>query len=260
MWGGNAIRPDETGRGGGARYFTGAGRFFGRADQPEQIEMKIGIIGAGQIGGTLTRRLAALGHDVAVANTRGPETLAELAKESGAHPMSVSEAVKGRDLIIISIPLKNIPKLPKGLLAEVPKDVPVIDTGNYYPQQRDGHIKEIEDGQTETRWASNVLGHPLIKVFNNIYARHLLERGVAKGTPGRIALPVAGDDAKAKAIVLRLVEDLGFDAVDAGGLDESWRQQPGSPGYGKDFDAAKLKQALAAAKPERPQDFRAKAS
>lgn len=218
--------------------------------------MKIGIIGAGQIGGTLTRRLAALGHDVVVANARGPETLRELAKESGAKAVSAADAAKDRDLIIISIPVKNIPKLPKGLLAHVPKHVPVIDTGNYYPQQRDGHIKEIEDGQTETRWAQNVLGHPLIKVFNNIYWQHLLERGAAKGTPGRIALPVAGDDEAAKAIVLKLVDELGFDAIDAGGLDESWRQQPGTPAYGKDLDADALRKALAEAKPERPHAFR----
>ncbi|HVZ14304.1 MAG TPA: NAD(P)-binding domain-containing protein [Bauldia sp.] len=226
----------------------------------ECISMRIGIIGAGHIGGTLTRRLAALGHEVVVANMHGPDSLAELTKESGAKAVSVTEAVKGRDLIVISIPVKNIPKLPNGLLANVPKHVPVIDTGNYYPQQRDGHIREIEDGQTETRWASNVVGHPLIKVFNNIYAQHLLERGVPKGTAGRIALPVAGDDEAAKAIVLKLVDDLGFDPVDAGGIDESWRQQPGSPGYGKDFDAARLKQALADAKPERPHDFRGAAA
>jgi len=222
--------------------------------------MKIGIIGAGMIGGTLTRRLAALGHQVVVANTRGPQTLTELAAESGAKAVSVTEAVEGRDLIIISIPVKNIPKLPKGLLARVPKQVPVIDTGNYYPQQRDGHIKEIEGGQTETRWASDVLGHPLIKVFNNIYWKHLGERGLPKGTAGRIALPVAGDDKTAKAIVLKLVDELGFDGVDAGGVDESWRQQPGTPSYGKDLDAEGLKQALAEAKPDRPHDFRGKAA
>ena len=218
--------------------------------------MKIGIIGAGMIGGTLTRRLAALGHEVIVANTRGPESLAELAKESGAKAVSAPEAVKDRDLIIISIPVRNIPKLPKGLLAGVAKHVPVIDTGNYYPKQRDGHIAEIEGGQTESRWAANVLGHPVIKVFNNIYWKHLLEKGTAQGTAGRIALPVAGDDAKAKAIVLKLVDDLGFDAVDAGGLDESWRQQPGTPAYGKDLGAEALREALAEAKPERPHDFR----
>jgi predicted dinucleotide-binding enzyme len=222
--------------------------------------MKIGIIGAGQIGGTLTRRLAALGHEVVVANTRGAETLAEMEKECGAKAASVTEAVKDRDLIIISIPVKNIPKLPKGLLAGVPRHVPVIDTGNYYPKQRDGHIADIEGGQTESRWASNVLGHPVIKVFNNIFWKHLLERGTASGTAGRIALPVAGDDAATKAIVLKLVDELGFDAVDAGGLDESWRQQPGTPAYGSDLDKAGLRKALADAKPERPHDFRVAAA
>jgi 8-hydroxy-5-deazaflavin:NADPH oxidoreductase len=101
------------------------------------------------------------------------------------------------------------------------------------------------------------IGHPVIKAFNNIYARHLLELGKPAGAPDRIALPVAGDDAAAKAVVLKLVDDLGFDPVDVGGLDESWRQQPGSPVYTKDYDAAGVRKALAAAQMERTPDWRA---
>jgi predicted dinucleotide-binding enzyme len=190
--------------------------------------MKIGIIGAGQIGGTLTRRLTALGHKVVVANSRGPETLKDLAKETGATAVSVHEAVHGVDLVVVTIPEKNIPSLPAGLFAETDKKLVVVDTGNYYPRQRDGRIAGIEAGLTESRWVEQQLGRPVIKAFNNIYARHLLERGKPAGAPGRIALPVAGDDAAAKGVVLRLVGELGFDAVDAGGLDDSWRQQPGS--------------------------------
>lgn len=219
--------------------------------------MKIGIIGAGHIGGTLTRRLRALGHEVAVANSRGPETLRELAEETGATPVTVREAARGRDLVIVTIPEKNVPALPKDLFDGVPPDVPVVDTGNYYPRQRDGRIAEIEAGLPESRWVARQLGRPVIKAFNNIYAKHLLERGRPKGTPGRIALPVAGDDAAAKARVMQLVDELGFDPVDAGGLDESWRQQPGTPVYTTDLDAAGVRRALAAASPERPPEFRA---
>ena len=164
--------------------------------------MKIGIIGAGQIGGTLTRRLTTLGHEVFVANSRGPETLADLAAETGATAVSVPEAVRGVDLVVVTIPEKNIPSLPAGLFANTPDHVVVVDTGNYYPRQRDGRIEAIEAGLPESRWVAQQLGRPVIKAFNNIYARHLLELGRPKGTPGRIALPVAGDDAAAKNIVL----------------------------------------------------------
>ena len=183
--------------------------------------MKIGIIGAGQIGGTLARRLTALGHEVFVANSRGPKTLSDLAAETGATAVFVPEAVHGVDLVVVTIPEKNIPNLPAGLFADMLDRVVVVDTGNYYPRQRDGRIEAIEAGLPESKWVAQQLGRPVIKAFNNIYAKHLLELGRPKGTPGRIALPVSGDDDAAKAIVLKLIDELGFDAVDAGGLDES---------------------------------------
>jgi len=219
--------------------------------------MKIGIIGAGNIGGTLARRLAALGHQVSVANSRGPESLAAFARESGARAVTVEEAARAGDVVIVSIPLKNISRLPRDLFKGVPDSVVVVDTGNYYPRQRDGRIDPIERGATEARWVADQLGRPVVKAFNNIYARHLLERGKPKGTAGRIALPIAGDDPRAKQVVTRLLDELGFDAVDGGGLDESWRQQPGTPVYGTDFDAAGVRRGLADAKQERPAEFRA---
>ncbi len=219
--------------------------------------MKIGIIGAGNIGGVLTRRLTALGHDVSVANSRGPETLAALAQETGAHAVTVAEAVQGAQLVVVTIPEKNVAHLSPGLFESAAADVAVVDTGNYYPRHRDGRIAAIEEGLTESGWVAQQLGRPVVKAFNNIYAQHLLERGQPAGTPGRIALPVAGDDAAAKAMVLHLVDELGFDGVDAGGLDESWRQQPGTPVYGTDLDAAGVRQALAAARPERQPEFQA---
>ena len=139
--------------------------------------MKIGIIGAGQIGGTLTRRLTKLGHTVFVANSRGSETLAELAKETGAKAVPVKDAVRGVDLVVVTIPEKNIPKLPAGLFADVDPKVVVVDTGNYYPRQRDGRIDGIEQGLPESHWVAQQLGRPVIKAFNNIYARHLLDLG-----------------------------------------------------------------------------------
>lgn len=219
--------------------------------------MKIGIIGAGQIGGTLARRLSVLGHEVSVANSRGPESLAGLARETGARAVTAGEAARSGDIVVVSIPLKNIPRL-KGLFDGLPSDAIVVDTSNYYPQQRDGLIEPIERGMTESRWVAEQLGRPVVKAFNNIYAKHLLERGKPTGTPGRIALPVAGDDRRAKEKVISLLDELGFDGIDAGTLNESWRQQPGTPVYGSDLDAEGVRQALSKASPERTDAFRAK--
>lgn len=219
--------------------------------------MKIAVIGTGNIGGNLARRFRALGHDVSIANSRGPETLRELARETGAKPVTASEAARAGDVVIVTIPLKNVPALPSDLFAAVPASVVVVDTGNYYPQQRDGKIAEIEAGMTESRWTAVQLKRPVIKAFNNIYAQHLLEKGKPKGSPGRIALPIAGDDEAAKSVVMKLIDELGFDPVDAGSIDDSWKQQPGTPVYGSDGDAAGVRTALAAAHEERTPEWRA---
>jgi predicted dinucleotide-binding enzyme len=157
----------------------------------------------------------------------------------------------------VSIPEKNIIRLPPGLFGGTSDRVVVVDTGNYYPRQRDGRIEAIESGTTESRWVAQQLGRPVVNAFNNIYAEHLRNLGKPAGTPGRIALPVAGDDAAGKRIVSDLVDELGFDPVDGGMLAESWRQQPGTPVYGADLDAEGAVRALAAASPERPDAFRA---
>lgn len=219
-------------------------------------KMKIGIIGAGHIGSALTRHFTRLGHDVVVSNSRGPQTLADLAKETGARPVTVAEAARGRDLVVVTIPEGRIPEL-TGIFKTASPDLIVIDTGNYYPRQRDGKIEGIENGLTESRWVEQQLGHPVIKVFNNIYAAHLENKGKPAGAPGRIALPVAGDDPQQKRVVMELVNDIGFDPVDAGNIDESWRQQPGTPVYATDFVAAGVRQALAEASPDRPPEWRA---
>jgi 8-hydroxy-5-deazaflavin:NADPH oxidoreductase len=136
--------------------------------------------------------------------------------------------------------------LPKDLFASVSDDTVVVDTGNYYPQ-RDGRIDAIESGTPESRWVSQQLGRRVVKAFNSIYAQHLLKDGKPKGQAGRIALPVAGDNATDKEVVLGLVDELGFDGVDSGSLDDSWRQQPGTPVYGADLDAAGVRNALSKA-------------
>jgi predicted dinucleotide-binding enzyme len=222
--------------------------------------MKIGIIGAGQIGGTLTRRFRALGHEVFVANSRGPATLTELARETGATAVSVREAARSGDVVIIAIPEAKVQELPSHLFDGVPDSVVVVDTGNYYPKQRDGRIEPIEAGMTESRWVQQQVGRPVVKAFNSIYARSLAGGGRPAGTAGRIALPVAGDDGAAKAVVLCLINELGFDGVDAGGLDESWRQQPGTPAYCTDLDAEGVRRALSEARSERADKWRGTAT
>ncbi|MGW8729784.1 NADPH-dependent F420 reductase [Streptomyces sp. NPDC055808] len=234
---------------------TRGGRRFperANAPTPEGQLMKIGIIGAGNIGGNLTRRLTALGHQVSVANSRGPETLSALAEETGATPVTVEEAADGAQVVVVTIPLKNVPALPKGLFDKAADGLAVIDTGNYYPKERDGRIDAIEDGLAESRWTEQHIGHPVIKVFNGTYAQDLLDRPRPQGAPDRVAVPIAGDDEAAKRLVRELVDELGFDTVDAGGIDDSWRQQPATPVYGLRGNKDEVTAALAAAPRERP--------
>ena len=208
-------------------------------------KLNIGILGVGQIGKTLARKLAEAGHEVKVANSRGPETLKDLAEETAATAVTAAEAVQGVDVIITSIPFGKSASL-KEILSAVPADVPVIDTSNYYPH-RDGNIPTVDNGQIESLWVQEQFGHPVIKAWNNIFAGSFEHEGLPPGTEGRIALSVAGNDLKAKKIAMDLVETTGFDAIDGGTLEESWRQQPGTPGYCVDFQADALKYALATA-------------
>jgi predicted dinucleotide-binding enzyme len=166
-------------------------------------------------------------------------------------------AATDADVVVVSIPQKNVPDLAPGIVAKAKPGAPVIETNNYYPRQRDGRIDAIEDGAPESVWVADLLGAPVVKVFNGIYWKHLLERGKPTGTEGRIALPIAGADGPGKQTVFELVDQLGFDPVDGGTLEESWRQQPGTPVYGKDYDVENTRKALAEAEPERPADFRA---
>jgi 8-hydroxy-5-deazaflavin:NADPH oxidoreductase len=221
--------------------------------------MKIGIIGAGKIGSALATVLVPLGHEVVISNSRGPDTLADVAEQTGATAVTSAEAAQGRDLVVVTIQQFRVPELVEiDLFAGVPDDVVVIETNNYYPQQRDGRIDAIENGTTESRWVADQIGRPkLVKAFNNIYSEHIKTHGKPAGDPARIALPYAGDDERANRVAAELLDSIGFEPVLSGGLDESWRQQPGTPVYGTDLTADKAREALAEATPERPADFSA---
>jgi predicted dinucleotide-binding enzyme len=219
--------------------------------------MKIGIIGAGQIGGALARRFTEVGHEVFVANSRGPGTLAQLSAETGARAVTLHEAARAGEVVVVAIPEINVLRLPMDLFAGVSEDVAVVDTGNYYPRQRDGRIDEIESGMPESRWVEQKISRPVVKAFNNIAAQHLMDFGKPTGAPGRIALPVAGDSLKHKKLVMQLIDEIGFDPVDAGRLEESWRQQPAMPVHATDLDAVGVRRALKEAVNERKPEWRA---
>lgn len=207
--------------------------------------MKIGILGVGNIGKTLTLKLSKAGHNVKVTNSRAPDTIESDVIASGARAVWATEAVKDVDVVIISIPLNRITEIAP-LIRSLPSETVVIDTSNYYPH-RDGRIDAIEGGQVESLWVSKQLGRPLIKAFNNILAYSLAELGRPEGSPGRLAVAVAGDDRASKQVAMDLVSEVGFDPVDAGRLEDSWRQQPSTPAYCCDYDAETMRKALAAA-------------
>jgi len=226
-------------------------------DLKRWVDVRIGVIGAGSMGRILAGHLVRLGHRVSIANSKGPESLTALAAELGATPASVVDAAQAADVVILAIPTKAVADLPRGLFANVPSRVVVIDIGNYHPELRDGRIDAIDRGMTDSQWVAQQIGHPVIKAFNNIFAGSLLEKGAARGTRGRMALSVCGDSPDAKAAVLRLVDAVGFEPVDGGALDDSWRQQPGTPAYCRDLEAAALRRALAEADRSRIAEYRA---
>ena len=207
--------------------------------------MKIGILGAGSIGATLARKLSGAGHDVKVANSRGPETIGSDIVAAGARPVEASSVVTDVDVLITSIPLSRMPEV-KALIADLPANAVIVDTSNYYPL-RDGRVEALDDGKVESVWITEQLGRPVAKAWNAITAGSFEVEGREAGDPGRIAIPVAADSDRDKAVAMALVEATGFDAVDAGSLADSWRQQPGSPSYCTDLSRQTLPEALAAA-------------
>lgn len=205
--------------------------------------MKIGIIGAGEMGGTLIRQYSRAGHSVKMANSRGPKKLKSLALETGASAVTLADVVTDVDVIVITIPLIGILKLPQHLLKNASASCTIIDTCNYYPI-RDCMIEDIENGMPESVWVSNQLQRPVIKAYNSILSRSLVASGLPKGTPSRIAVPIAGDNKQSKDLVSNLVDDSGFDSLDYGSLQDSWRQQPGSPVYCTDLTLPQLKKSI----------------
>ncbi|MGO7587904.1 NAD(P)-binding domain-containing protein [Rhizobium leguminosarum] len=204
--------------------------------------MNIGIIGAGNIGATLARKLAAAGHEVKLANSKDPESIRDLAADVRATATTKQDAVTGVDIVILSIPFSAHRDL-ANLFENVPENVVVVDTSNYYPF-RDGTITDVDDGKPEAVWVTEQIRRPIIKAWNAVLSATLAEKGVDKSQPGRIALPVAGDDLEKKLLVMQLVEATGFDALDAGSLETSWRQQPGTPAYCTELTADELQAAL----------------
>ena len=192
--------------------------------------MKIGIIGAGEIGGTLIRQYSKAGHSVKMANSSGIEKLKSLALETGASAVTLADVVTDVDVIVIAIPLIGILKLPQQLFKNTSANTTIVDTCNYYPI-RDGRIEDIENGMPESVWVSNQIQRPVIKAYNSILDGSLVYSGLTKGDPLRLALPISGDDKQSKDLVSTLIDDSGFDSLDYGTLQDSWRQQPGSPVY-----------------------------
>jgi predicted dinucleotide-binding enzyme len=219
----------------------------------------VGLIGSGNIGGTVARLAVAAGYDVVLSNSRGPETLKELVDELGAAARAATpaEAAEAGDLVVVTIPLRAYRSVPVEPLA----GKVVIDTNNYYPE-RDGQIPELDNESTTT---SELLQRHLptskvVKGFNNIYFKHLLSLARPAGAPDRSALAIAGDDPDAKATVTAFLDRIGYDAVDAGPLAEGWRFQRDTAAYANLYatsdnwespvpkDPAGIRSALAAAR------------
>ncbi|WP_066189325.1 NADPH-dependent F420 reductase [Gracilibacillus timonensis] len=209
--------------------------------------MRFGIIGAGPIGTIISKKLVKNGHDVKIADARGIERLE--GKELAGTPVSVEDVITNIDVLIISIPLHVMPSI-RNIVDKAGEEVIVVDTSNYYPF-RDNKIEEIEDGIVESVWVSNQLGRPIIKAFSNLLAYTLENKGTPEGTNGRIAMTISGNDLSQKQIIMDVVNELGFDAVDSGSLSDSWRQQPGTPAYCTELTKEKLTEGLKKADKEK---------
>jgi 8-hydroxy-5-deazaflavin:NADPH oxidoreductase len=208
--------------------------------------MRIGIIGAGHIGGTLARAFVHAHHEVAISNSRAPATLEALADELGprARAVTAAEAAEFGDVVVVSVPFGRYRELP----AESFDGTVVIDTNNYYPQ-RDGHFGELDSDRITSSelLQAHLPGARVIKAFNAIRWDHLRDDGRPAGDPQRIGIPISGDDESAKRIVAELIEQIGFDPVDAGTLAVGGRKhQPGSPIYTADLSPGELRARVAA--------------
>jgi len=209
--------------------------------------MRFGSIGAGSIGSIISKKLVKNGHDIKIADARGMEHLE--GKDIAGTPVPVENAIKDIEVLIISLPTKAIPSI-RNIINQVGEEVIIVDTSNYYPF-RDDKIEEIENGMVESVWVSNQLGRPVIKAFNNLLAYTLENEGTCEDSSGRIAMAVAGNDPEQKQVVMDIVHELGFDTVDSGSLNDSWRQQPGTPAYCTELTKEELTKALKKANKEK---------
>jgi predicted dinucleotide-binding enzyme len=208
--------------------------------------MRIGVIGSGNIGATAAKLFTAAGHEVAIANSRGPDSLAAVAEETGARPATVDDAAGFGELVLVAVPLHAYRSLPAAALA----GKVVIDANNYYPG-RDGAIERLDSDETTSSelLAEHLEGAHVVKAFNSMYFGTLGSEG-KPGAPReqRLTLFVAGDDADAKRRVMALIEEIGFAAVDTGPLGEGGRrQQAGGPLYNAPMTAPEAERALDAA-------------
>ena len=203
--------------------------------------MKIGVIGVGAIGGTIAEKLANEGHEVKVANSRGKDAVKEFSDKIGGEASDLNEISQDIDVLIISIPYGAVSSLPESVFGKLSDNAIIVDTGNYYPEMRDGEIEGIGNGECESLWVSNMINKPVIKAFNTLLAHSLAELGCEKGKKGRLAMQIAGDDEGQKKIISCLIDQCGFDCYDAGTLKQSWKMQPGSAGYCCDYTLDELK-------------------
>lgn len=201
--------------------------------------MKIAVIGTGNIGASLIRYFRKTGKKVLITNSSGLDSMELLARETGAIPTNIEDVAVDADIVVLAIPQTALKSLPQELLARAKKNVIVIDCTNYFPQWF-GKIEALENGMTESTWVQLQINHPVIKVFNTILAGSLANSPRPIGHQERIALSIFGDDLNAKEIVATLVDDIGFDPVICGSIEESWRAQPGSPIYCTDLKKEQL--------------------
>jgi predicted dinucleotide-binding enzyme len=211
--------------------------------------MDIGIIGAGEIGGTLARHYTKAGHRVKIANASGIDKLKDIAKETGSSPVELANVGADVDVIVISIPYFAVLNLPSGMFDNVNHNAVIIDTCNYYPVVS-GLIQEVVHGMNESVWVARQIGRPVVKAYNSIFYRSLVQSGLPEGHPSRVALSVSGDDKRSKEIVAGLINESGFDSYDQGTLQDSWRQQPGSPVYCTDLTLEQSMRSVSKARKE----------
>lgn len=209
--------------------------------------MRFGIIGAGPIGSIISKNLVKNGHNVKIADVRGIERLQ--GKEFAGTAVRVEDAIKNIDVLILSLPINVLPSI-RNIIDQVSEEVIIVDTSNYYPF-RNGKIEEIENGMVESVWVSNQLGRPIIKAFNNLLAYTLENEGTSEDSGRRIAMAVAGNDSLQKQVIMDVINELGFDTVDSGSINDSWRQQPGTPAYCTELTKDELMKALKKANKEK---------